>query len=144
MNNNNSNNQPDFIKDLLEVTAELTNIYNKQVRESKIEKLVAAHPDLADAPKEWLNAFVDQMLNSKIELFEEPDFIEGVIFLKIIFYPAHVDKNIKKLEDLYTILSATRKRDKFTKIGELMLDFDLTPEEAVKFYKIYTTLKGRL
>jgi hypothetical protein len=140
---NNNNNYPDFIKDLLEVTSQLNERYNNEVKKTKIEKLVNEHPELANAPKEWLNAFVDQMLNSKIELFEEPDFIEGVIFLKIIFYPAFVDKNIVKLEELYTIVSAVRKRDEFTKIGEMMLDFDLTPDEALKFYKIYKTLKGR-
>lgn len=137
-------NNNDFIKDLLEVTKELNNRYNKQVTERKVEKLVAAHPDLASAPKEWLEAFVDQMVNSKIELFEEPDFVEGVLFLKIIFYPNMVDKNIVKLEELYTVLCASRKRDEFVKTGELMLDFDLTVNEAVKFYKIYKILKGRL
>ena len=81
---NSNNNYPDFIKDLLEVTSQLNERYNNEVKKTKIEKLVAAHPDLASAPKEWLEAFVDQMVNSKIELFEEPDFVEGVLFLKVI------------------------------------------------------------
>ena len=140
----NNNNNPDFIKDLLEVTKELNERYNNEVKKVKVEKLVATHPELANAPKEWLDTFVNQMANSKIELFEEPDFIEGVLFLKVIFYPSFVDKNIIKLETLYTTLSTARKIKDFTKIGELMLDFDLLPDEALKFYKMYKVLKGRM
>jgi hypothetical protein len=76
-------------------------------------------------------------------MLNETQFVEGFIFLKIIYVSSLVEKNRNSLEALYILLAKQDKRNDFTKIAELMLDFDLPVSEAIRLYETKTQLDKR-
>lgn len=76
-------------------------------------------------------------------MLDETEYVEGILFLKIIYVSSLVEANRNSLEALYLLLAKKDKRNVFTKVAELMLDFDLPVREAIRFYEVKRQLDKR-
>lgn len=69
-------------------------------------------------------------------MIEDKDYIEGIIFLKVIYKSSIIENKKTTLKELYIALKDL-KYDiiNFTKIAELLIDFDLPVKEAIRLYE---------
>lgn len=54
-----------FYQDLLEVTKGLNTLYDKQLKEKRVEALIDNNPDLSEVPREWLDAIIEGRQKNK-------------------------------------------------------------------------------
>lgn len=76
-------------------------------------------------------------------MFDQLEWREGIIFLKVIYVSDFVETNRNALEALYILLAKKGKQKDFTYVAEIMLDFDLPVFQALRFYEVNKQLKKK-
>lgn len=76
-------------------------------------------------------------------MFEQLEWREGIIFLKVIYVSDFIETNRNSLEALYILLAKQGQQKDFTYVAEIMLDFDLPVSQALRFYEVNKELKKK-